>query len=123
VSRARSRREAKKKHRSSEEGRLDHRDHVRSWRERLAAGSVRDTSTAKLEVGGKMISQTTPAKPILGVPAIVCRDLPHANKTSPKNPPGPRCRVCGFPWHTYHSSAPVSRAPVSANEATCRCTV
>ena len=65
--RARSRRAANARHQKSEEGRLDHRDHVRAWRQRLAQAApapVTDMGIEKFAFASKSVSPTAPSSSI-----------------------------------------------------------
>ncbi len=67
VGRARARRAANARPRRSEEGRLDHRDHVRAWRLRRATAgraSVTDTGIDKFAFRSKSQGPSGPTPPI-----------------------------------------------------------
>ena len=63
---------ANARHQSSDEGRRDHRDHVRAWRRRgleLLRASVTDTGPQKLASSAKWAEPTAPIPPISAGPA------------------------------------------------------
>lgn len=91
-SRVRLKREARARHQRTREGRLDHRDHQRAYRERIAL-RVTDLGSQKVDAPVDCVPASAPATPISGV--LVSTDkgthdgLPHQPVRAI------RCVVCG----------------------------